>query len=85
MAILYGELTREQREGGCKFAPPYVFSNIFTTRANFNMMSKSVPQGSNSECFGVSRMNVAFSSIWSDMEKPRAPSMEKSDIFCWSI
>ena len=33
------------------------------------MKSKPIPQGSNSGCFCVIRMNVAFSTTWSDMEQ----------------
>jgi len=55
--------------GGCKFCPPpYVFSNIFATRANFNMRSKPIPRGSNSGCLDVSHVNIALSNTWSELE-----------------
>ena len=47
---------------------PRFLSNIFATRANLKIRSKPFPQGFNSGCFGVPRVNVALSSTWRDLE-----------------
>ena len=49
------------------------FSNMFATRANFKMRSKSVPRGSNSGCLGVYRVMIALSNTWSDVENQGHP------------
>ena len=48
----------------------------FHPRANFKMRSNPVPRGSNFGCFGVFRLNVAFSSTWSDLENQGHPPLK---------
>ena len=59
--------------GGVQIFTPYIFSNIFATRANFKMRSNQIPRGSNSGYSGFPHVSVALSSTWSDLENQGHP------------
>ena len=54
--------------GGSVYGPQTGFLAITTKRKRIKKTVKIFPQGSNSGCSDVYRVNVALSSTWSDLE-----------------
>jgi len=73
-----------QRTAGVQICTPRFFSNIFATRENFKVRSNHAPEGHIPDVQTFSAWTYLFS-ITELPGKPRAPSMEKSQILCCSM